>query len=92
MPVKAGDVTTDGFFAAWEGPLPPLASRLSGQVSFGGRTLTCACDVVRHVTRDEARIWNVHAGVFVQFDGAEESLISFVLKSALATDAYGVRT
>lgn len=82
--VRAGDVTTDGFFAAWDGVLPPLAARLPGELTFAGRTVMCECDVVRHVTQDEARIWNVAAGVFVQFAEPDEPLRQ-LLAQALAT-------
>ncbi|NMO15803.1 serine/threonine protein kinase [Pyxidicoccus fallax] len=81
--VKAGDVTTDGFFAAWNGVLPPLAARLPAELSFAGRTVTCECDVVRLVTQDEARLWNVDAGVFVQYAEPGEPLRQ-LLAQALA--------
>ncbi|MBZ4416237.1 serine/threonine-protein kinase [Myxococcus sp. RHSTA-1-4] len=84
--VKAGDVTTDGFFAAWGGALPPLAARLPAELSFAGRTVACECDVVRHVTQDEARLWNVEAGVFVQYAEPGEPLRQF-LAQALAGEA-----
>jgi serine/threonine-protein kinase len=83
--VKAGDVTTDGFFAAWDGVLPPLAARLPAELSFAGRTVACECDVVRHVTQDEARLWNVDAGVFVQYAEPGEPLRQ-LLAQALAGD------
>jgi serine/threonine-protein kinase len=82
--VQAGDVTTDGFFAAWDGALPPLAARLPGELTFAGRTVACECDVVRHVTQDEARIWNVAAGVFVQYAEPGEPLRQ-LLAQALAS-------
>ena len=65
--VVANDVSVDGFFAAWDGALPPLAARLGVELSFAGRTVTCEGDVVRHVTGDEARTWGVAAGAFIHF-------------------------
>lgn len=88
VPVEAGDVALDGFFAAWDGALPPLAARLPVELSFAGRTVACECDVVRHVTRDEALIWSVAAGVFVQFTEPGEplrQLLTAALKSARST-------
>ncbi|WP_164015361.1 serine/threonine-protein kinase [Pyxidicoccus trucidator] len=82
--VEAGDVTTDGFFAAWDGALPPLAARLRAELGFAGRTVVFECDVVRHVSQDEARIWNVAAGIFVQYTEPGESLRQ-LLAQALAS-------
>jgi serine/threonine-protein kinase len=73
-PVEAGDVALDGFFAAWDGVLPPLAARLPVEVTFAGRTVACEGDVVRHVSHDEALTWSVAAGVFVQFTEPGEPL------------------
>lgn len=69
VPVRVGDVTVDGFFATWAGPLPELASQLPVELSLGGRKVACDCDVVRHVTRDEARAWGGASGLYVQFAG-----------------------
>ncbi|MCY1019740.1 serine/threonine-protein kinase [Pyxidicoccus sp. MSG2] len=82
--VDAGDVTTDGFFAASLGTLPPLAARVPVELTFAGRTVVCECDVVRHVTQDEARIWNVAAGIFVQYAERGEPLLQ-LLAQALAS-------
>ncbi len=79
--VEAGDVTTDGFFAAWGGALPPLAARLRAELGFAGRSVVCECDVVRHVTQDEARLWNVAAGVFVQYAEPGEPLRQLVAQA-----------
>lgn len=83
--VDAGDVTTDGFFAAWNGALPPLAARLPAELTFAGRTVVCECDVVRHVTQDEARIWNVAAGIFVQYDEPAEPLLQLLAQVVAST-------
>jgi serine/threonine-protein kinase len=73
-PVEVSDVALDGFFAACDGALPPLAARLPVEVGFGGRTVFCEGDVVRHVSHDEALTWSVAAGVFVQFSEPGEAL------------------
>ena len=83
--VDAGDVTTDGFFAAWQGALPPLAARLPVELTFAGRTVVCQCDVVRHVTQDEARIWNVAAGIFVQYAEPGEPLLQLLAQALAST-------
>lgn len=67
QPVSVSDVAPEGLFAECQGTLPPLAARLPVEVSFRGETAVGACDVVRHVTFDEARTWDVPAGVFVHF-------------------------
>ncbi|WP_244237392.1 protein kinase domain-containing protein, partial [Corallococcus llansteffanensis] len=67
QPVSVSDVAPEGLFAECQGTLPPLAARLPVEVSFRGETALGACDVVRHVTFDEARTWDVPAGVFVHF-------------------------
>ncbi|WP_426754983.1 serine/threonine-protein kinase [Myxococcus sp. Y35] len=78
VPVAASDVSVDGFFAAWEGTLPPLAARLGVELSYEGRTVTCEGDVVRHVTGDEARTWGVAAGAFIHFAEPEAALRQWV--------------
>ncbi|MBU8895556.1 protein kinase [Corallococcus sp. M34] len=70
--VAVSDVAPGGFFVACPGALPPLAARLCVELSSGGRALTCECDVVRHVTADEARTWGVTAGVFVHLVDVSE--------------------
>ncbi|QSQ22878.1 serine/threonine protein kinase [Pyxidicoccus parkwayensis] len=83
--VDAGDVTSDGFFAAWQGALPPLAARVPAELTFAGRTVWCVCDVVRHVTQDEARIWNVAAGIFVQYAEPGEPLLQLLAQVLAST-------
>ncbi|WP_063769231.1 serine/threonine-protein kinase [Hyalangium minutum] len=65
--VQASDVTSEGLFIAYEGAPPPLAARLALELSFHGKTLPAAGDVVRHVSQDEARAWSVSAGFFLHF-------------------------
>ncbi|WP_267969032.1 serine/threonine-protein kinase [Myxococcus stipitatus] len=65
--VTVGDVTVDGFFAHWVGPLPPLAAQVPVELSFQGSVVACDCDVVRHVTVEEARAWEGASGLCVQF-------------------------
>ncbi|MCK8498664.1 protein kinase domain-containing protein [Myxococcus fulvus] len=80
VPVRLGDVTVDGFFATWAGVLPPLASQLPVELTFKGRKVACDCDVVRHVTREEARAWNGESGLHVQFAGeAARELLAHAL-------------
>ncbi|WP_342376465.1 serine/threonine protein kinase [Myxococcus stipitatus] len=69
VPVRVGDVTVEGFFAAWAGPLPPLASQLPVELMLGKRQVVGDCDVVRHVTSEEARGWGGASGLYVQFAG-----------------------
>ncbi|MBJ6760010.1 protein kinase [Myxococcaceae bacterium JPH2] len=84
--VSVSDVAPGGFFVACPGELPPLAARLSVELSSGGRALTCECDVVRHVTADEARTWGVTAGVFVHLVDVSEPW-----RQLLASDATAAR-
>ncbi|MCP3102225.1 serine/threonine protein kinase [Myxococcus sp. K15C18031901] len=67
VPVATGDVTVEGFFAHWAGPLPPLAAQVPVELTFEGRVVACDADVVRHVTGEEARAWDGAAGLCVQF-------------------------
>ncbi|RKG88541.1 protein kinase domain-containing protein [Corallococcus terminator] len=83
--VSVSDVAPEGLFVECRGSLPPLAARLPVEVSFRGETAVGACDVVRHVTFDEARIWNVPAGVFVHFSD-EYPALGRLLMSALTED------
>ncbi|WP_249347710.1 serine/threonine protein kinase [Corallococcus exiguus] len=84
--VSVSDVAPEGLFAECQGSLPPLAARLTVEVSFRGETALGACDVVRHVTFDEARTWNVPAGVFVHFSD-EFPALGRLLSRALMEDA-----
>ncbi|WP_338277716.1 protein kinase domain-containing protein [Corallococcus caeni] len=84
--VSVSDVAPEGLFAECHGNLPPLAARLTVEVSFRGETALGACDVVRHVTFDEARTWNVPAGVFVHFSD-EFPALGRLLSRALMEDA-----
>ncbi|WP_158623519.1 protein kinase [Corallococcus sp. CA053C] len=86
QPVSVSDVAPEGLFAECQGSLPPLAARLPVEVSFRGETAVGACDVVRHVTFDEARTWGVTAGVFVHFPD-EYPALSRLLTRALEEDA-----
>lgn len=83
--VSVSDVAPEGLFAECQGSLPPLAARLPVEVSFRGETALGACDVVRHVTFDEARTWNVPAGVFVHFSD-EYPALNRLLTRALTED------
>ncbi|AGC48394.1 serine/threonine protein kinase [Myxococcus stipitatus DSM 14675] len=69
VPVRVGDVTVKGFFAAWAGPLPPLAAQVPVELMLGKRQVVGDCDVVRHVTSEEARGWGGASGLYVQFAG-----------------------
>jgi serine/threonine-protein kinase len=76
--VKASDVTSEGLFIAFDGAPPPLAARLSMELSFHGKTVPCAGDVVRHVSQDEAKAWNVSAGFFLHFAEPSAELSALV--------------
>ncbi|WP_415835284.1 protein kinase domain-containing protein, partial [Corallococcus soli] len=82
QPVSVSDVAPEGLFAECQGAsLPPLAARLPVEVSFRGETAVGACDVVRHVTFDEARTWNVPAGVFVHFSDEYPALVRLLTRA-----------
>ncbi|MCY1031798.1 protein kinase [Corallococcus sp. BB11-1] len=84
QPVSVSDVAPEGLFAECQGAsLPPLAARLPVEVSFRGETAVGACDVVRHVTFDEARTWNVPAGVFVHFSDEYPALVRLLTRALL---------
>jgi serine/threonine-protein kinase len=76
--VKASDLTSEGLFIAFDGAPPPLAARLSMELSFHGKTVPCAGDVVRHVSQDEAQAWNVSAGFFLHFAEPSAELSALV--------------
>ncbi|WP_224361428.1 serine/threonine protein kinase [Hyalangium versicolor] len=79
--VRASDVTAEGLFIAFEGAPPPLAARLPLELSFQGRSVICAGDVVRHVSQDEALGWGVSAGFFVHFTEPSEALSALVAQA-----------
>lgn len=80
-PVSASDVTAEGLFVAFEGAPPPLAARVPLELSFHGYSMHCAGDVVRHVSQDEARDWNVSAGFFVHFADPSEELLTLLAQA-----------
>lgn len=79
--VRASDVTAEGLFIGFDGPPPPLAARLPLELSFQGRSVLCAGDVVRHVSPDEALAWSVSAGFFVHFTEPTESMRALVAQA-----------
>ncbi|MDY7227501.1 serine/threonine-protein kinase [Hyalangium rubrum] len=76
--VRASDVSAEGLFIAFDGPPPPLASRLPMELSFQGQAVICAGDVVRHVSQDEAHAWGVSAGFFVHFAEPSRALRTLI--------------
>jgi serine/threonine-protein kinase len=61
------DLSRGGFFLRTEGELPPLFSRLSVTLEVPEGPLTLLCEVVSHVTAEQARTWQMAPGFGVQF-------------------------
>jgi len=61
------ELSRGGMFLHTEGPLPPLLSRMQLVLEPPSGPLACTCEVVRHVTPEEARAWQMAAGFGVQF-------------------------
>ncbi len=61
------ELSRGGMFLHTEGPLPPLLSRMQVVLEPPSGPLACTAEVVRHVTPDEARAWQMAAGFGVQF-------------------------
>lgn len=72
--VDVREVRADGLFIAHDGPLPQRAARLPMELTFQGKALLCIADVVRHVSKDEARILGIAAGFSVRFAEPSEPL------------------
>jgi serine/threonine-protein kinase len=65
--LTCSDLSRGGMFLCTEHALPPLLSRLEVALEHPEGLLTCVCEVVRHVTREEARGWGMVPGFGVQF-------------------------
>jgi serine/threonine-protein kinase len=61
------DLSRGGFFLRTEGEPPPLFSPLTVTLALPGGPLTLHCEVVSHVTPEQARTWNMAPGFGVQF-------------------------
>jgi serine/threonine-protein kinase len=60
------DISKGGMFLCTEGELPAVFSRLKVRLPVAG-DLECLAEVVRHVTKEQARAWNMSPGFGVQF-------------------------
>ena len=61
------DVSRGGVFLCAEGPLPPVFSRVKLALELEGTVLKCDAEVVRHVSPEQAKAWNMSPGFGVQF-------------------------
>ena len=61
------ELTRGGLFLCTERPAPPLLSRLTVALEHPEGELACACEVVRHVSSQEAVAWGMAPGFGVQF-------------------------
>jgi serine/threonine protein kinase len=65
--LRCVDVSRGGVFLCAEGPLPPVFSRVKLALELDGTALSCEAEVVRHVSPEQARAWNMSPGFGVQF-------------------------
>jgi len=65
--LRCVDVSRGGVFLCAEGPLPPVFSRVKLALEMEGTVLGCEAEVVRHVSPEQARAWNMSPGFGVQF-------------------------
>jgi tRNA A-37 threonylcarbamoyl transferase component Bud32 len=61
------DIARGGLFLRLEAPLPPLFSRVQVTLELDRGPLTSTCEVVRHVTPEQAKLWGMAPGFGVQF-------------------------
>ncbi|ADO70073.1 serine/threonine-protein kinase [Stigmatella aurantiaca] len=61
------DIARGGLFLRLEAPLPPLFSRVQVTLELERGPLTSTCEVVRHVTPEQAKLWGMAPGFGVQF-------------------------
>jgi tRNA A-37 threonylcarbamoyl transferase component Bud32 len=61
------DIARGGLFLRTQGELPPLFSRVTVTLELARGPLTSACEVVRLVTPEQARLWGMAPGFGVQF-------------------------
>jgi len=61
------DVSRGGVFLCAESPLPPVFARVKLTLELADGALACEAEVVRHVTSEQARAWNMSPGFGVQF-------------------------
>src|SRR6185503_13354210 len=64
--MMCSDIARGGLFLQTQGELPALFSRVQVTLELA-RGLTSACDVVRLVTPEQARLWGMAPGFGVQF-------------------------
>src|SRR5262245_2020517 len=63
-----------GMYVRTDGPKPPLWAMVRARLNFPDRELTCGCEVVRHVTAEQAVQWSMKPGFAVQFLEASAAL------------------
>jgi hypothetical protein len=61
------DVSRGGLFLCSSGDLPAIFSRVKLVLNLADGPLPCTGEVVRHVTSEQARAWNMSPGFGVQF-------------------------
>jgi serine/threonine-protein kinase len=65
--LRCVDVSRGGVFLCAEGALPPVFSRVKLALELEGNLLKCEAEVVRHVSPEQAKAWNMSPGFGVQF-------------------------
>jgi serine/threonine protein kinase/tetratricopeptide (TPR) repeat protein len=65
--MMCSDIARGGLFLQTQGELPALFSRVQVTLELARGSLTSACDVVRLVTPEQARLWGMAPGFGVQF-------------------------
>jgi serine/threonine-protein kinase len=65
--MMCSDISRGGLFLQTQGELPALFSRVQVTLEMARGSLTSACDVVRLVTAEQARLWGMAPGFGVQF-------------------------
>ncbi len=65
--LRCHDLSRGGVFLVTEGPLPPVFTRLKLLIEVPGQDVEIAAEVVRHVSPEQAKAWNMPAGFGVQF-------------------------
>ncbi|MBJ6760961.1 protein kinase [Myxococcaceae bacterium JPH2] len=74
MVLTGSDLSRGGLFLHTGGALPAMFSRVEVLLPLGGEPVPVLCEVVRHVSSEQARAWSMPPGFGVQFTAPSPGL------------------